>query len=185
MDRHRLGPRPGPHPAADHLATQQQRGRGSALVDRPGALGDQRPGGHPDRGQPKDGPEVEREAGAAGMVASGRVDHQHLRGDRQGAHGLLEQRPFPEGEQGRQVRPAGGPADAHPSQQATALSHRSPDKPPVTGGISSLDPLEADEAGADPAQGRLRLPAFRGQLPQGLLQLDEFVRGSRSGRHAR
>jgi hypothetical protein len=49
------------------------------------------------------------------MVTAGGVDHQHLRNDLQGADGLLEQRFFPEGEQGRQVgpaaaRPTGGPA---------------------------------------------------------------------------
>src|SRR5215218_10853788 len=41
MDGHRPGPRPGPDPVADHFATEQQRGRGSALVARPGALGEQ------------------------------------------------------------------------------------------------------------------------------------------------
>jgi hypothetical protein len=66
------------------------------LVGRPVALGYQWPGGHPDRGQSKDGAEVQGKAGAAGMVAAGGVDYQHLGGDRQGAHGLLEQRPFPE-----------------------------------------------------------------------------------------
>ena len=50
MDGHRPGARPGPNPVAHHLATLQQRGRGTALVARPGALGDQRPGGHSDRG---------------------------------------------------------------------------------------------------------------------------------------
>jgi hypothetical protein len=71
MDGHRPGPRPGPDPVADHLATQQQRFRRSALIGGPGALGDQRPGGHPDRGQSKDSPEMERKAGAPGMVPSG------------------------------------------------------------------------------------------------------------------
>jgi hypothetical protein len=84
----------------------------------------------PTVGKPKNSPEVEREAGAAGMVASGRVDQQHLGGDRQGAYGLLEQRPLPEGEEGWQVRPAGGRADAHPSQQAAAVGYRCPGKPP-------------------------------------------------------
>lgn len=55
MDCHRPGPRPGPDPVADHLVIHQQRGRGSAFVSRPGALGDQGPGGHSDRGQPKHG----------------------------------------------------------------------------------------------------------------------------------
>jgi len=41
---------------------------------------------------------VQGKAGAAGMVAAGGVDHQHLGSDRQGADGLLEQRPFPESE---------------------------------------------------------------------------------------
>jgi hypothetical protein len=35
----------------------------------------------------------------AGMVAAGGIDRQPLRGDRQAAHGLLEQRPLPEGEE--------------------------------------------------------------------------------------
>jgi hypothetical protein len=39
---------------------------------------------------------VQGKAGAAGVVAAGGVDYQYLGGDRQGAHGLLEQRPFPE-----------------------------------------------------------------------------------------
>ena len=117
MDGHRPGPRPGPDPVADHLATQQQRGRGSALVGGPGALGDQRPGGHPDRGQPKHGPKVEGKAGAAGMVAAGGIDHQHLGGDRQGAHGLLEQRPFAEGEQGGRYGPPAGPLTVTPASR--------------------------------------------------------------------
>jgi SOS-response transcriptional repressor LexA len=131
-------------------ATHQQRGRGTALVGRPGPFGDQRPGGHPHRWQPEHRPEMERQAGAAGMVASGGVDHQHVRGDRQGADGLLEQGAFPEGEQGRQIGPAGGPADTRPGQQAAAVSDGCAGEASVTCGTSSLDRLEADEAGADP-----------------------------------
>ena len=66
------------------------------------------------------------------MVTSGGIDHQHLRGDRQGTHGLLEQGSLPEGEQGRQIGPAGGPADGHPAQQA-AMGHDSAGEPGVTG----------------------------------------------------
>jgi hypothetical protein len=185
MDHHRPGARPGPNPAADHLATQQQPSRGSALIGRPGALGEQRPGGHPDRGQPKHGAKVEGKAGAARMVAAGGVDQQDLGGERQGTHGLLEQRPFAEGEQGRQIRPTGGPTDGHPGQQAAAVGDRCPGEPSVTGGTGPLDAFEADEAGADPQHGRRRLPVFGGQLPQGLLQLGELVSGGRPGRHTR
>jgi hypothetical protein len=70
MDRHRLGPHPGPDPAAHQLATHQQRGRGTVMVNRPDALGDQRPSGDPDRGQPNHGSEVQGQAGASGMVAA-------------------------------------------------------------------------------------------------------------------
>jgi hypothetical protein len=161
MDSHRLGARPGPDPVADHLATQQQPSRGTTVVGRPGALGEQRPGGHPDRRQPKHGAKVEGKAGAAGMVAAGGIDNQHLGGDRQSAHRPLEQRPFPEGEQGRQVGPTGEPADAHPGQQLAAVGDRCPGEPPVTGGTGPVDSFEADEAGADPQQGRRRLPVFR------------------------
>jgi hypothetical protein len=169
MDGQRLGARPGPDPAAHHLTPQPQRGRRAAGVARPGALGGQGPGGHPDRGQPKDGPKVHGQAGTAGMVASGGVDHQHLGGDRQGAHGPLEQRPFSEGEQGWQVRPTGGPADARPGQQAAAVGYRRPGEPRVTRGTSPLGPHEADEAGANPLQGRWGLPAPWGHVPEGLL----------------
>jgi len=99
VDGHRPGPRPGPDPAAHHLATHQQRSPGTALVGRPGAFGDQWAGGHPDRGQSEHRPEVQGKAGAAGMVASGGIDPQHLRDDRQGADGLLKQGgAFPEGQ---------------------------------------------------------------------------------------
>jgi hypothetical protein len=155
------------------------------LVDRPGALGDQRSGGHPDRGQAKHGAEVQRQAGAAGMVAAGAIDHQHLGGDRQGAHGLLKQRALAEGEQGWPVGPAGEAADAHPGQQAAAGGDRCPGEPSVTGGAGLVDPFEADEAGADPQQVRRRLPGFRGQLRQGVLQLGELGHGGWPGRHTR
>ena len=94
-------------------------------------------------------------------------------GDRQGRHGLLEQRPFSEGEQGWQVRPTGGPADARPGQQVAAVGYRRPGEPRVTRGTSPLGPLEADEAGANPLQGRWGLPAPWGHVPEGLLQLSE------------
>jgi hypothetical protein len=167
VDGHRLVARSGPDPAADHLATQQQRCRGTALIGGPGALGEQRPGGHPDRGQPKNSPQVEGKAGTAGMVAAGGVDEQDLGGERQGAHGLLEQRPFPESEQGRPVGPAGGPTGGHPGQQAATVRDRGPGEPSVTHGTGPVDPFEADEAGADPQHSRRRLPVFRGYFPQG------------------
>jgi hypothetical protein len=84
------------------------------------------------------------------MVAAGGVDHQHLRDDLQGADGLLEQRSFPEGEQGWQVGPAGGSADGHSSQRAAAVGHRCAGEALVIGGTSPIGPFEADEAGADP-----------------------------------
>jgi hypothetical protein len=71
MDSHRLGARSGPDPAADHLATHQQRCRGTAVVGRPGALGEQRPGGHPLCGQPKHRPEIQCELSNPGIVAAG------------------------------------------------------------------------------------------------------------------
>jgi hypothetical protein len=83
------------------------------------------------------------------------------------------------------VGPTRGPADAHPGQQPTAVDHRCPGEPRVTRGAGPVDPFEADEAGPDPPQGRGRLPTFRGQVPEGLLQLNELVGGSRPGRHAR
>jgi hypothetical protein len=52
-------------------------------------------------------------------------------------------------------------------------------------GASSLDPFEADEADPDPSQGPRWLPAFRSDLREGLLQLDELVRGGRPSRHGR
>jgi hypothetical protein len=74
-------------------------------------------------------PELQRQAGAAGMVAAGGIDHQHLGGDRQGANGPLEQRPFAEGEQCWPVGPTGGSADAHPGQQLAAVGDRCPGEP--------------------------------------------------------
>jgi hypothetical protein len=67
------------------------------------------------------------------MVPAGGIDHQDLGSDRQGTHGLLEQGAFAEGEQGRPVGPTGGPADAHPGQQAAAVRDRCP------GGARSAD----------------------------------------------
>jgi hypothetical protein len=142
-------------------------------------------GGHSDRGQPKHGAKVQGKAGAAGMVAAGGIDHQHLRGDQQGPHGLLEQGSFPEGEQGGPVGPTGGPCAAHPGQQLAAVGDRCPGEASVTGGTGPVGPFEADEAGADPQQVRRWLPALWGHLPQGLLQLGELVGGGRPGRHAR
>jgi len=119
------------------------------------------------------------------MVAAGGVDQQDLGGERQGANGLLEQRPFAEGEQGRQVGPASGPTGGHPGKQAATVRNRCPGEPSVTGGTGPVDAFEADEAGADPQHGRGRLPASRGHLPQGVLQLGELVSGGRPGRHTR
>jgi hypothetical protein len=59
---------------------------------------------------------VQGKAGAAGMNAAGGVDHQHLGDDGQGTHGLLEQRPFPQGQESWQVGPTGGPGAGHASQ---------------------------------------------------------------------
>jgi hypothetical protein len=99
------------------------------------------------------------------MVTAGGIDHRHLRNDLQGADGLLEQRSFPAGEQGRPLGSAGGPADGHSGQQAAAVGHRCAGEASVSGGTSPMDPFEADKAGADPAQGRGRLPAFQDHLP--------------------
>src|SRR5215216_5929064 len=118
------------------------------------------------------------------MVPSRGVDYQYLGSDPQGAYRLLEQGSFPEGEQGGQVRPASGSAARRPGQQATAVGDGGPGEPCVTDGTGPLDPLEADEAASDPQQGCRRLPAFRGQLPQGLLEQDQLVGGGRPGRHA-
>jgi len=84
------------------------------------------------------------------MVTAGGVDHKHLRNHLQGADGLLEQRSFSEGEQGRQVGPAGGSADGHSGQRASAVGHRCAGEASVTGDTSPMGPFEADEAGADP-----------------------------------
>ena len=102
------------HPAAHHLATQPQRRHGTAPVGRPGPFGYQRPDGDPDRGQPEHGPEVQGEAGTAGIIASGGVDQQHLGGGRQGAHGLLEQRSLAQREQGQADLGDAGTTVAHP-----------------------------------------------------------------------
>jgi hypothetical protein len=71
-----------------------------------------------------------------------------------GTRGLLEQRPFAEDEQGRQIRPSGEPADAHPGQQPAALGHRCPGEPSVTGGTGPKYAFEADEAGRQSAARR-------------------------------
>jgi hypothetical protein len=113
MDGHRPGPRPGPDPVADHLATQQQPSRRATVVDRPGALGDQRPGGHPDRGQPKHGAKVEGKAGAAGMVASGGIDHQHLEGDRRARTACSSSGPSRSASRARQTSGDAGTTVAH------------------------------------------------------------------------
>ena len=63
------------------------------------------------------------------------------------------------------------------------MSDGCPGEASVTGGTGLVDPLEADEAGADPHHVRRRLPAFRGHLRQGLLQLGELVHGGWPGRH--
>ena len=112
--------RPPRHPATTVPSQRVDRG--------PSALGDQRPGGHPDRGQPKNSPEMEGKAGTAGMVAAGGIDQQDLGGDRQGARGLLEQRPS---RRASRVggRPAGGPTGGHPGQQAATVRDRGPGEP--------------------------------------------------------
>jgi hypothetical protein len=112
---------------------------------------------------------MEGKASTSGVVASGGIDNQDLRGDWQGAHGLLEQRPFPEGEQRWQVGPTSGPAAGHALQQAAAVRDRRASESSITGGTDPLHALEADEAGANPSQGRRRLPAVWCQLSEGLL----------------
>ena len=62
------------------------------------------------------------------------------------------------------------------------MSDGCPGEAPVTPTTRPLGLLEADEAGTDPRQGCRRLPACRGQLPEGMLQPGQLVGGGRPGR---
>ncbi len=78
VDGQRARAAPRAQPSADALAVQNQRRAGAALVLRPLTLRQQRPVGDADRGHVGHRAELQREAGAAGMVARGGVDQQHV-----------------------------------------------------------------------------------------------------------
>jgi hypothetical protein len=176
--------RDGSRPASHHYATQPQRRRGTALVGWPMPFGDQRPGDHPAVGSPRTAPRWK-----GGPARRGWSRPVALTSRTSGAIGRARTAcsssgPSRRAEQGWQIRPTSGPAAGHAGQQAAA-GDGCAGEASVTAGASFLDLFEADEAGADPRQGRRRLPAFRGQLSEGLLPLDELVGDGWPGRHAR
>jgi hypothetical protein len=66
--------RTGAEPVADQLAVDEERAAGAALVRWPLALGNERAMRDADRREVQHRAEVERETGAARMVAAGRID---------------------------------------------------------------------------------------------------------------
>jgi len=74
MDGERPRARPRSQPIADELAVEQERAAGAALVFQPLTFGLERAVGDADCWYVEHSAEVEREAGAAGMVSAGGVD---------------------------------------------------------------------------------------------------------------
>ena len=185
VDGHRLGPRSGPDPVADHLATQQQRFCRSALIGRPSALGEQRPGGHPDRGQPKHSPQVEGKAGAAGWSRP-----VALTSRTSGAIG----------------RARAACSSSGPSRRASRVGRYGPPADPLTVTPASRRRRWVTAAPANPRSPaapapwtrskQTKQPPIRNRFaggcqrsgvssPEGVLQLGELVSGGRPGRHTR
>jgi hypothetical protein len=88
--------RSGSKPAADGLSFEHQRAAGAGLVRRPLAAGLERTMSDTDSREVEDCTELEGEAGAARVVATGRIHEQDVRWLRESAHGGLEQGTLPE-----------------------------------------------------------------------------------------
>jgi hypothetical protein len=100
--------------------------------------------------------EVEREAGAAWVVAAGGVDEQDVRRSREPAHRRLQQGPLAEREQARLVRRAR--LARHHRRRATRTRGR---PCPLAGAApAAAAAREADEDAADP-RARLEPPQGR------------------------
>jgi len=100
IDRERAPAPAGTEPGADDVFLEQQRRVRGPVLRGPLPVGEQRPVRDADRGHPEHRAEVEREAGAARMVACGRVHEQHVREAGQPPHGGLEQRALAQCQQG-------------------------------------------------------------------------------------
>jgi len=123
---------------------------------------------------------MEREAGAARVIAACSVDEQHVWRLRERAHRRLEQRSLTQGEQARLVRCARAPwhdgrlvADrgSHPRRVAAATRAAA-----ATG--------ETDEDGADP-RSRSEPPRGRVERAEPQLLLDQLLERLRPRRHGR
>jgi hypothetical protein len=95
---------PRSQPIADEFAAEPKRTPGTALVGRPLAPGDERAVGDANSREVEDRSELERKAGAARMVAAGRVDENDIRQLWQRTNGGFHERTLAEGEQARPVR---------------------------------------------------------------------------------
>jgi hypothetical protein len=92
MDGDRAGAGSRAQPGADVLAVQGERRGGATLVSGPVAACEQRPVRHADGRQVERRAEVQRQAGAARMVAAGGVDEHDVGALRQRLDRRLQQR---------------------------------------------------------------------------------------------
>ncbi len=90
-------------PASNRLSVQHQRAACAAILRRPFPRRQQGPVRHAHRRHADDRPELERKAGSARMVASGRVYQEHVGSPRQRRDRRLQQRALTQGEQARTV----------------------------------------------------------------------------------
>jgi hypothetical protein len=131
---------------------------------RPGRRSAKRPGGDPTVGSPSTAPRCRARPARRGWSRP-----VALTTSTSGTTGRLRTACSSSGPSRRASRagrygPPAGPLLTAPGQQAAAVGHGGAGKARVAGGAGPLDPFEADEAGADPRQGRGWLPAFRGDV---------------------
>jgi endonuclease-8 len=150
----------GSQPVADELAVEDERASGTAFVRRPLPRSGERAVGDADGGQIEDGAEVDRQAGAARMVATGGVDDQDARPLRQGPNGRFEQRPLAEGEQARLV--GGSCRSGDDRRLGAAAGEQRRRRPARVAGRpgTALAPRKADEATGRHGLGG-RVPGWR------------------------
>jgi hypothetical protein len=146
VNRERARADPGPQPVTDKLVTKEERCASAALVDRPLTLGQERAVRDADGRELKHRAELEREAGSARMVATGRVGQEHVRRLLQGANGGFQERAFAEGEEARLVWRAR--MTSHHSRLSSDARGRPRRVADVAGARVPAD--ETDEDAADP-----------------------------------
>jgi hypothetical protein len=173
VDCHRSDGAPSAKPEPHQLALEAQGRDRAPLNSRPVTLRLQRSLGDAHRGDVEHRAEVHGEPCSPGMIPSGRIYEQDVRGLRQGTHRGFQQRSLPEGQKSRLVGRLRLSLDEamHHCRTLAEKRGRGPGLLPrlARAGRGS----KAHEAsGYCHARGR-RFPGFRTGSPQDLLEFDQ------------